>query len=321
MAASSCGAIRGSTAGPGTSSLTTRPRAVPSERAKATIAVAGAGTMGTGIAIVAARGGAQTIVFDVDGQRAQAALRDMRRFLERSAELGRMTREQAEAACARARATSRLEDLAAADLVIEAAFEDFKVKAGLLRSLDDVLRPEAIVASNTSTLSITQLAGASKRPQQVVGMHFCLPAQLMKLVELTPGLLTSAETLAAAEAHCIALGQIPIRTKDTPGFILNHFVIPLNNDAIRLVERGVAAPADIDRGVRTALGYPLGPLQLVDLVGLDTQLRLCEAFHEVTRDPRHVCPHLVRQMVAAGHLGKKSGQGFYRYESTGTFGA
>ena len=153
---------------------------MPSERAKATIAVAGAGTMGTGIAIVAARGGAQTIVFDVDGQRAQAALRDMRRFLERSAELGRMTREQAEAACARARATSRLEDLAAADLVIEAAFEDFKVKAGLLRGLDRVLRAAALVASDTTTLSITHLSGASSRPQQRVAPHFCLPGALDK---------------------------------------------------------------------------------------------------------------------------------------------
>lgn len=294
---------------------------MPSEVSHGTIAVAGSGTMGTGIAIVAARGGAQTIVFDVDEQRAHAALQDMRRFFERSVELGRLTREQAQDACARSRATNRLADLAAADLVIEAVFEDFSVKADLFRKLDEVLQPEAIVASNTSTLSITQLASASRHPQQVVGMHFCLPAQLMKLVEVTPGLLTSADTLARAEAHCRALGQIPIRTKDTPGFILNRFVIPLNNDAIRLVERGVASPADIDRGVRKALGYPLGPLQLVDLVGLDTQMRLCEAFYEVTRDPRHVCPPLVRQMVAAGHLGKKSGQGFYRYESTRTFGA
>lgn len=292
-----------------------------SEGSNATIAVAGAGTMGTGIAIVAARGGAQTIVFDVDRLRAQASVQDLRRFFDRSVELGRMSREQAQEACRRARASDGLSALADADLVIEAVCEDFNVKAELLGRLDDILRPEAIVASNTSTFSITRLAGASRRPQQVVGMHFCLPAQLMKLVEVTPGLLTSAETLAKAEGHCQTLGQIPIRTKDTPGFILNHFVIPFNNDAIRLVERGVASPPDIDRGVRKALGYPMGPLQLVDLVGLDTQLRLCEAFYEITRDPRHVCPPLVRQMVAAGRLGKKSGQGFYRYESTRTFGA
>lgn len=276
--------------------------------------------MGTGIAIVAARGGAQTILFDADEQRATEALQDLRRFLERSVELGRLTGSQAEQAAGGAQASGCLQDLADADLVIEAVFEDHAVKAKLIGALDGVLRPDAIVASNTSTLSITRLASASKRPQQVVGMHFCLPAQLMKLVEVTPGLRTSAETLAKAEKICQDLGQIPVRTKDTPGFILNRFVIPFNNDAIRLVERGVASPADIDLGVRKALGYPLGPLQLLDLVGLDTQLRLCEAFYEITRDPRHVCPPLLRQMVAAGHLGKKSGEGFYRYESTRTFG-
>ena len=291
-----------------------------SEPRRMTVAVAGAGTMGTGIAIVAARGGAQTILFDADEQRATEALQDLRCFLERSVELGRLTGSQAEQAAGRAQASGCLQDLADADLVIEAVFEDHAVKAKLIGALDGVLRPDAIVASNTSTLSITRLASASKRPQQVVGMHFCLPAQLMKLVEVTPGLRTSAETLAKAENICQDLGQIPVRTKDTPGFILNRFVIPFNNDAIRLVERGVASPADIDLGVRKALGYPLGPLQLLDLVGLDTQLRLCEAFYEITRDPRHVCPPLLRQMVAAGHLGKKSGEGFYRYESTRTFG-
>lgn len=277
--------------------------------------------MGTGIAIVAARGGAHTIVHDLDVQRAHAALSQMRRFMSRSVELGRMSQAQAEEACARARATDCVSDLAEADVVIEAVFEDMRVKAALLRSLDEVLRPDAVVASNTSTLSITQIASASARPEQVVGMHFCLPAQVMKLVEVTPGLLTSERTLATAESLCRSLGQIPIRTKDTPGFILNHFVIPFNNDAIRLVERGVAAAEDIDRAVRKGLGHPIGPLQLVDLVGLDTQIRLCEAFYEVTRDSRHVCPPLLRQMVAAGHLGKKSGRGFYRYDSKGTFGA
>lgn len=298
-----------------------RRPAVPNEPASRTIAVAGTGTMGTGIAIVAARGGARTIVYDVDGQRAQSALGDMRAFFDKSVQLGRLSRADADAACARASATDRMSDLAPADLVIEAVFEDVAVKADLFRGLGAVLRDDAIIASNTSTLSITRLASASRRPQQVVGMHFCLPAQLMKLVEVTPGLLTSADTLAAAQEHCRALGQIPVVTRDTPGFILNHFVIPLNNDAIRLVERGVAAPADIDRAVRKGLGHPMGPLQLVDLVGLDTQIRLCEAFHEVTHDPRHICPPLLRQMVAAGHLGKKSGQGFYSYTSTRTFGA
>ncbi len=294
---------------------------MPIESSCATIAVAGAGTMGTGIAIVAARGKAQTIVFDVNAERAKSAVQDLKRFFERSVELGRMSREQAKDTFRRVSSTDRLDALGAADLVIEAVFEDFEVKAELLAELDKVLRLEAIVASNTSTLSITRLAAATKWPQRVVGMHFCLPAQLMKLVELTPGLRTSVETLAKADRYCRALGQIPVVTKDTPGFVLNRFVIPFNNDAIRLVERGVATPQDIDRAVCKALGHPLGPLQLVDLVGLDTQLRLCEAFYDITRDPRHVCPPLVRQMVAAGYLGKKCGKGFYDYDSPHTFGA
>ncbi|TSH93106.1 3-hydroxyacyl-CoA dehydrogenase family protein [Verticiella sediminum] len=277
--------------------------------------------MGTGIAIVAARGGASTWLYDVNAERARSAVSEVCGFLMRSVKLGRLSAQAAQAAKARIQSTSRIADLSRADLVIEAVYEDVGVKSALVRELDAVIREEAVIASNTSTLSITRLASASRLPQRVIGMHFCLPAQLMKLVEVTPGLLTDARTLGIAETCCRALGQITVRTKDTPGFILNRFVIPMNNDAIRLVERGVAAPEDIDLAARKALGYPLGPLQLVDLVGLDTQLRLCEAFYEATRDPRHVCPPLLRQMVAAGHLGKKSGRGFYRYASTGTFGS
>lgn len=286
-----------------------------------TVAVVGAGTMGTGIAIVAARGGARTILFDVDAERARSALRNIRRFLDRSLQLGRLTQERAEEALSRVHVSGRIEDLAAADLVIEAVFEDLSSKRNLIQVLDNVLRHDAILASNTSTLSITQLAAASQWPHQVVGMHFCLPAQLMRLVEVTPGLRTSEETVMTAMKICGELGQIPIRTKDTPGFILNHFAIPLNNDAIRLVERGVASPEDIDRGIREALGHPMGPLQLVDLVGLDTQIRLCDAFYGVTKNWRHACPPLLRQMVSAGFLGKKSGRGFYDYGSSYTFGA
>ncbi|WP_284504013.1 3-hydroxyacyl-CoA dehydrogenase family protein [Caballeronia sp. GAWG2-1] len=298
-----------------------RCRAVSNKPSEKTVAVVGTGTMGTGIAIVAARGGAKTIVFDVDGSRAHAAIEQMGRFLRRSVELGRTTNEAGVETLRRTAATSSIQDLAEADLIIEAVFEDIQTKADLFKSLDEVIRPDAIIASNTSTLSITQLASASRHPNRVVGLHFCLPAQLMKLVEVTPGLLTDDSVVQRAEDICTALGQIPVRTKDTPGFILNRFVIPINNHAIRLVEKGVALPDDIDRAIRGALRFPMGPLQLVDLVGLDTQLRLCEAFYSVTHDPRHDCPPLLRQMVAAGHLGKKSGQGFYRYTSTGTFGA
>jgi 3-hydroxybutyryl-CoA dehydrogenase len=147
-----------------------------------------------------------------------------------------------------------------------------------------------------------------------VGLHFCLPAQLMKLVEVTAGLTTAAETLDSAWQFCLDLGQDPVRTSDTPGFVLNYFVVPFNNDAIRLVEAGTAEPAAIDTAIKAGMGYPMGPCELLDLIGLDTQLRLCEAFHPVTHDPRHAAPPLLRRMVAAGHLGRKSGRGFYDYD-------
>jgi 3-hydroxybutyryl-CoA dehydrogenase len=204
-----------------------------------------------------------------------------------------------------------------ADLVIEAVFEDLGAKAKLFAALDATLPAQAILASNTSTLSITRLAKVSNRPDRFVGLHFCLPAQLMKLVEVTPGLTTSEATLRRAEEFCRDTGQIGIRTQDTPGFVLNHFAIPLNNDAIRLVESGVAKPRDIDNAIRKAMGFPMGPLELVDLVGLDTQERLCDAFFEITRNPRHACPSLVRQMVAAGWLGKRAGRGFYELRQQG----
>jgi 3-hydroxybutyryl-CoA dehydrogenase len=216
--------------------------------------------------------------------------------------------------------TTRLADLAQCDLVIEAVFESLKVKHELFGELNTVCSKHALFASNTSTLSITEIAAGSGRDEQFVGMHFCLPAQLMKLVEMSPGIRTSDESFRKAWAFCEAMGQTPVKTQDTPGFILNYFLVPFNNDAIRLVEAGVAAPTDIDRAIKSGLGYPLGPLELLDLVGLDTQLLLCEALYGVTHDPRAACPPLVKRMIAAGHLGRKTGQGFFKYSGTAMFG-
>ncbi|HEX2215635.1 MAG TPA: 3-hydroxyacyl-CoA dehydrogenase family protein, partial [Xanthobacteraceae bacterium] len=174
---------------------------------------------------------------------------------------------------------------------------------------------------NTSTLSITEIASGSGRDERFVGMHFCLPAQLMKLIEMSPGILTSDETFQTAWAWTEQCGQIPVQTQDKPGFILNALLVPFNNDAIRAVEAGVASAADIDTAIKVGLGYKMGPLELIDLVGLDTQMRLCEAFYPVTLDPRAAAPPLLRRMVAAGHLGRKSGRGFYVYEGSTMFGA
>lgn len=286
-----------------------------------TVAVAGAGTMGTGIGIVAARAGFDTVIFDRSGESGARAQEQAAAFLRKSVNRGKMSQEQFDAAMGRWRSTTDMAALADADIVIEAVYEDLDVKHQLFAALDRICPAHTIFASNTSTISIAEIAGACGRPDRFVGMHFCLPAQLMKLVEMSAGLVTSDSTFDAAWAFCRELGQTPVRTQDTPGFILNYFLIPFNNDAIRLVEQGVAQPADIDLAIKSALGYPMGPLELLDLVGMDTQLRLCEAMHGLTNEARASCPPLVKRMIAAGRLGKKSGHGFHLYADSKTFGA
>lgn len=286
-----------------------------------TVGVAGAGTMGSGIAIVCARAGFCTVLFDVDEAALPKARDQIAAFLGRSVERGRLTAERRDAALEGLRTTSRIEDLAACDYVIEAVFEDLRIKGEFLMAADGVCRPDTLFLSNTSTLSITELGGASGRADRFVGMHFCLPAQVMKLVEMTPGILTTPESFERAWRFCEALGQKPVKTLDRPGFILNHFLMPFNNEAIRLVERGVAEPAEIDRAIKSALGHAMGPFELLDYVGMDTQARVCDALYEQTLDPKVACPPLVRRMIAAGHLGRKTGRGFFTYERAGIFGA
>ena len=277
--------------------------------------------MGAGIAIVAARAGFDTIVYDTREAALSAADSQTRAFFAKSVTRGKLNQTEVDAILARWRASTNIEDLASCDIVIEAVYEDLRVKHALLGQLDRVCPPETLFASNTSTLSISEIAAGCGRSDRVVGMHFCLPAQLMKLVEMSPGLNTSAASFERAWAFCLALGQTPVRTQDHPGFILNYFLVPYNNDAIRLVEAGVAEPADIDRAMKGALGYPMGPLELLDLIGLDTQLLLCEALYGATHEPRAACPPLVKRMIAAGHLGRKSGRGFYTYSGNAMFGA
>jgi 3-hydroxybutyryl-CoA dehydrogenase len=286
-----------------------------------TVAVAGAGTMGAGIAIVAARAGFDTFVYDTRQEALDRAHQQTERFLRKSVERGKLQPAQFERAMSRWKGTTHLGDLTACDVVIEAIFEDLTVKRELFTRLNGVCKPECLFASNTSTISITEIAGGSGRPDKFVGMHFCLPAQLMKLVEMSAGLATADTAFQRAWDFCVALGQQPVRTKDTPGFILNYFLIPFNNDAIRLVEQGVAEPAEIDAAIKGALGYPMGPLELLDLVGLDTQRLLCEAMHGLTHEPRAACPPLVKRMIAAGRLGKKTGVGFHTYGDSKMFGA
>lgn len=285
-----------------------------------TVGVIGSGTMGSGIAIVAARAGFRAILHDNEAAALARARRQTEGFLQQSVERKRLSEAERERILGDIVGTGRLDDLAPADIVIEAVFENLAVKHEVLAKAHRVCGPEAIFASNTSTLSITEIAAGSGRAERFIGMHFCLPAPLMKLVEMSPGLRTDEAVFATAWAFCEAMGQRPVKTKDEPGFILNAFLVPYNNDAIRLVEAGVAEPAEIDRAMKRGMGYPMGPLELIDLIGLDTQLLLCEALYGRTRDPRAACPPLVRRMIAAGFLGRKAGQGFYRYERDAMFG-
>jgi 3-hydroxybutyryl-CoA dehydrogenase len=285
-----------------------------------TVGIAGSGTMGAGIAIVAARAGFRTIVYDTRQAALDRARKQTEGFFAKSVQRGKLTQAEVDAILARLEGTTEIGAMADCDIVIEAVFEDLQTKHAVLQQLDSVCPASTLFASNTSTLAITEIAAGSGRADRVVGMHFCLPAQLMKLVEMSPGIRTSSDTFDAAWAFCKAMGQTPVKTRDNPGFILNYFLVPFNNDAIRLVEAGVAQPRDIDLAIKRALGYPMGPLELLDLVGLDTHLLVAEALFASTHEPRAAVPALVRRMIAAGHLGRKTGQGFYTYETNAMFG-
>lgn len=287
-----------------------------------TVGVCGAaGTMGAGIALVAARAGFRTISYDMKGDALERAAKQSAAFLDKSVARGKLEVSKRDAIIGAMSHTTDITELGGCDLVIEAIFEDLATKRDLLKRLDAACAKDAIFASNTSTLSITEIASGSKLPARVVGMHFCLPAQLMKLIEMSPGILTSEETFKTAWEWTQACGQIPVKTQDKPGFILNALLVPFNNDAIRTVEAGVASAADVDKAIKAGLGYKMGPLELIDLIGLDTQVRLCEAFYPITLDPRAATPPLLRRMVAAGLLGRKSGRGFFSYEGNAMFGA
>ncbi len=278
------------------------------------VAVVGAGTMGRGIAQVVAQAGIVVTLIDREPELVRASLEEIRRQLDRAVERGRLDREQAAVALSLIALDTDLQAVADADLVIEAVPEVVELKQDVFRRLDQYAAPEALLASNTSSISITLLAAATQRPGQVIGLHFFNPVPVMKLVEVVRGLRTGDQAVEAAVEFAQRLGKTPVVVNDSPGFVSNRVLVPMINEAIYALMEGVAPAEAIDTVLRLGANHPMGPLELADLIGLDVVLHILEVLHHDLGDPKYrPCP-LLRQMVAAGKLGRKSGEGFYRYQ-------
>jgi 3-hydroxybutyryl-CoA dehydrogenase len=277
------------------------------------VGVIGAGTMGNGIAHVFARGGFQVVLCEVEQRYLDRGLETIRKNLDREAGKSKITAEQAQAAFDQVRGTLQFQDLMICDFVIEAAPERFPIKQEIFSQLDMLLKPDVILASNTSSISITKLAAQTQRPEQVIGMHFFNPVPVMKLVELIRGLETSDETFARVRALAEKLGKSPVEVNDAPGFVSNRVLMPLLNEAMFAVMEGVAKPEAVDQVFQLGMAHPMGPLALADFIGLDVCLDIMRVMHDGLGDPKYrPCPLLLR-MVDAGWLGRKSGRGFYQY--------
>jgi 3-hydroxybutyryl-CoA dehydrogenase len=277
------------------------------------VGVVGCGQMGAGIAEVCARSGYAVVVVEVGGAQLEAGLARIAASLEKAVARGKLSDGERAAARARIDGTTRLDDLGDCDLIIEAVPEVMALKRDVFARLGDVAPAHAVLTSNTSCLAVAELAMAARRPQQVLGMHFMQPAPVRPLLELVTTLLTAPETLATARAFGESLGKTVVVSQDAPGFIVNRLMLPSLLQAVELWERGIASRDEIDTAAQLGLGHPLGPLALLDLIGLDTAVMIADAIYAETRDARFVAPAILRRMVTAGHLGRKAGIGFYEY--------
>ena len=281
-----------------------------------TIGVVGAGTMGHGIAQVFAQQGATVHLVDVSDAALDRARTSIARSLARFVEKGTITADDRDATLARLHVSTTIDVLAPADLVVEAIAEDRDAKRALFGSLDALVSADAMLASNTSSISITDLAAATARPDRVFGMHFMNPVPLMRLVELVRGQATSDETMPAGRAWCARLGKIGVEASDYPGFIANRLLMPMINEAVFALMEGVGSAEAIDSVMTLGMNHPMGPLTLADFIGLDVCLAILDVLHEGFGDPKYRAAPLLRRLVAAGHLGRKTGRGFHEYAAT-----
>ncbi|TMD46786.1 MAG: 3-hydroxybutyryl-CoA dehydrogenase [Chloroflexi bacterium] len=280
--------------------------------------VAGAGLMGAGIAQAAITCGFDVTLREVDDKLVARGVENIKKRLDSLVQKSKLDAAQRDTALSRLHPTTSLEAAGRADFVIEAITENFEVKQDLFKRLDGVCKPEAILASNTSSIPITRMAATTKRPNRFIGMHFFNPVPVMPLVELTRGRDTSDATLATTLELSRSLSKTPITSLDYPGFIVNRMLVPFINEAIRALMEGIGTREDIDQGARLGLHHPMGPLELADFVGLDTHLYICGVLYEGLHDARFAAPPLLRQLVDAGHFGRKTGRGFYRYGPDGS---
>jgi len=278
------------------------------------VGVVGCGIMGGGIAQVCAQAGYQVVVSEINDELLNKGMAAVNSILTRSVDKGRMTQEDKDAVLARLKGTTNMQDFADCDLVIEAVPENMDLKKKMFVDLDKICKKDAILASNTSCLSVIDMAVVTSRQGQVLGMHFFNPVPVMRLLELVKTLLTSEETLATAKKFGESIGKTVSVSPDIPAFVVDQLANPFILDAIRMVENGVTTAEDIDTGVRLGLNHPMGPLALADLVGLDTILMIANALYGELKDPKFAPPTLLKKMVAAGWLGRKTGKGFYEYK-------
>jgi 3-hydroxybutyryl-CoA dehydrogenase len=278
------------------------------------VGVVGLGTMGAGIAQLCIEAGVETVGREVTAELGERARDRIAHFLTRKVEKGEMTQGERDTALGRLSLTTEVADLGGCDLVIEAIVEELDAKRELFATLEGVVGPDAILATNTSALSVTEIAAATSRPARVVGMHFFNPAPLLPLVEIVRTELASDEAYETAYSFAERLGKTPIRCHDTPGFVVNRVLIPLLNDCVRVLDEARITPDDLDTGMKKGAGWPMGPCELIDLVGIDIHVHASEALHEALGEPRMAPPARLVQMVEAGDLGRKSGRGFFRYD-------